>query len=113
MLLAGIDRTLDDVGGDTGGWQTLDGGTPHVAWSCRQAAPIGYRIWAEELATMSIQIRWEDIYITGVSTMDEQHRHFVDHCLAVRGIRPVGSIIFTGSASAFALSSAAPRRTSN
>ena len=27
---------------------------------------------------MSISIKWEDIYVTGVRAIDEQHRHFVD-----------------------------------
>ena len=27
---------------------------------------------------MSISIKWEDIYVTGIRIIDEQHRHFVD-----------------------------------
>jgi hemerythrin len=45
----------------------------------RYSSASGWRCSRKEaVLVVSIQIRWEDIYVTGIQGVDEQHRHFVE-----------------------------------
>jgi len=52
--------------------------TRQFRWSNQQAMASGVTMSVQECEAMSISIKWEDIYVTGIRDIDEQHRHFVD-----------------------------------